>query len=285
MATEATNDVGAIDEIVELERRVTELRVARAQMVAEREEHAREAARAATVLDGLAQIHREFGILTTERAEARDAAVAACDAANDDVARIRRATDTAETTIRDLEARLAIAHETATRVARGRADAESAYAEAVDARDHAMANYDETARAAADVAAKYEVAIAEATIAEGRDVQFTDIEETLDREQSLAETRLRDARGRAETTQVEAELRRIRVLEDRLARERADLERRLRAMRSSIVVPPLPKSARYERSGAPGPLGDIPPAPRREGPEPEAVSLAARLQRDLGARE
>lgn len=276
MAPEATRDVGVTNEIEDIERKIAELRSARAQMVAEREEHDRNAARASTVLGGLAQIHRELGLLVSERAVARDSTGATCEIATSELARIDRATESMQAGIADLEARLAMARETSARVTKERIEAERAASEALAARDRAMTNYEETARAFADVAQKYEAALAESSITQGRDVQFSDIEETLDREQDLAETRLRDARARAETMQVEAELRRIRELEDTLVIERAELERRLHAMRSSIdrpvpqSPPPIEMTASLpERAPAPG------------GPEPARISLAARLLRDL----
>lgn len=315
MSIDTTPDSGATEDLAELERKVADLHAARAQMVAEREEHVRDAARAATVLGGLAQIHRELGARVTERAAARDAADTESDTATAEFTRLTQASANVEASIADLEARLAIARETTARLVNERVDAERIAAEAASRRELARANYDETARAAADVARKYEAAVAEATIAEGRDVQFTDIEETLDREQSLAETRLRDARARAETLQVESDLRRIREQEDLLARERADLERRLRAMRSSVVAtPPAPQPQQTQQPQQPQPPQSVaqgvmartpivdPPsaAPPLEGTrrsvasanaveaalpardvEPQRLSLAARLLRDL----
>ncbi|GAC1310860.1 MAG: hypothetical protein NVSMB19_25200 [Vulcanimicrobiaceae bacterium] len=262
MATEVTYDAGAVDEIAGLERKIAELHAARAQMVAERDEHERDASRAATVLGGLAQVHRELGILCQERGAARDAALAAREAAAGELARLRSASAAADADLRALEQRLSIARETAARLAHERTAAERVAAEADAAAERTGAQYDETARAAADVTDKYQAAVAEATIAGGRDVQFTDIEETLDREELLATARLHDARVRAETSRVEADLQRIRELEERLSVERADLERRLRSMRSA--------------SGAPA------PALPREPHERHRISLAARLRRDLG---
>lgn len=309
MATEATHEPSVTDEIDELERKVAELQIARAQMVAEREEHVRDAARAATVLGGLAQVHRELGILVSERAVARDSAAATLDTAAGERERIALVTESAEAAIVDLEARVAVARETYARLANECSEADRAASDAIAARDRAKAAYDETARAVADVSQKYEAALAESTIAQGRDVQYTDIEETLDREQALAETRLRDARARAETVQVEAELRRIRELEDRLASERAELERRLRAMRSSVVPSPQPMTEAMPSVSQTPPTTSIaqsvaqsvvqavvqrasPTRPdsqqsvplasaARSGPEPARISLATRLLRDL----
>ena len=261
MATEATQEARTGTDIAELERKIVELRAARARMIAERDEHARSAARTAALLGGLAQIHHELGILARERLAARDAALAARDAATSDVARIAATHGALERDVREAEARLAVARETAARIARERSAAEAAASEAAQTVERLAGEYDETARAAADVTLKYDAALAENSIVEGRDVQFTDIEETLARESSLAETRLREARTHAETVRVEADLERVRELEDRLGTERADLERRLQGMR-----PEVPTRAKPQRP---------------TGTEPGRITLAERLARDL----
>ncbi len=249
---------GATDEIAVLERKVAELRLARANLVAERDEHASSAARAATVLGGLAQVQRELVVLQDERAAALQAAATA--------------RDTADADGRDLQQRLSDARETVLRLTAQCAIAERAAADARAAHERAGGNYEETVRAASDVTAKYEAARTEAArteaaIAAGRDVQYTDIEETLDREQLAAETLLREARMRAETVHVEIELQRIRELEGRLSEERNDLERRLHSMRGTSLAPEPSRAAPPEFS------------------KPNRISLADRLGRDLDTSE
>lgn len=272
MATEATHEADTGAEIAELERKVAELRMARAQMIVERDEHARSGARTAALLDGLAQIHRELGVLAKAKLASRDRAEAARAAAASDVARLAAAHEEAERDARDAGARLSVARETEARVARERTAATLAANEAALAVERLASEYDETARAAADVTLKYDAALAENAIVEGRDVQFTDIEETLDRESLLAETRLREARTRAETVRVEADLERVRDLEDRLGAERADLERRLRGMRSTVDD--------ADRERTPAQQREVKPA-GAAGPEAGRITLAARLARDL----
>lgn len=244
---------GATDEIAVLERKVAELRLARANLVAERDEHASSAARAATVLGGLAQVQRELVVLQDERAAALQAAATA--------------RDTADADGRDLQQRLSDARETVLRLTAQCAIAERAAADARAAHERVGGNYEETVRAASDVTAKYEAARTEAAIAAGRDVQYTDIEETLDREQLAAETLLREARMRAETMHVEIELQRIRELEGRLSEERNDLERRLHSMRGTSLAPEPSRAAPPEFS------------------KPNRISLADRLGRDLDTSE
>ena len=280
MTPDTTPDSAPAEEIAELERKVGELRTARAQMVAEREEHARNAARAAAVLGGLAQIQRELGTLAREREQARDEAIAESEAAASESVRLKLEYATVQGRVNEFEKRLAETRAMLEALAVEAANAAALAAQTSEHEARTRAQFGETAGAVADVTVKYEAALNEATIAESREVQFTDIEETLDREQSLAETRLRAARIRAETAQVEADLKRVRENEERLQSERATLERRLRAMRSQAEVPlaptpaavparPRPTASEAEAGAAPVPS------------EAQRISLAARLKRDL----
>ena len=268
MASEAPHEAGTTDEAAALEQKVADLRVARAQMVAERDEHVRDAARAAAVLADLALVHHEIGMLANERAAVRDAAVAAREAATAGVARVRTASEAANAQAWDLERRLAGVRETGSRLSDEGDVAERAAADADAAERQAAAQYEETARAAAEMTRAYEAALTQASIARGRDVQYDDIEETLDREESLAQTRLCEAHLRAETVRVEAELQRVRELQGRLTRERADIERRLRSIRTKAEV-----------ATSTTPLTLV--APRELHAPRGSVSLAMRLRRDL----
>lgn len=267
MATEATHDADTSGDIAELERKVAELRVARAQTIVERDEQVRGATRAAAVLDGLARVHHELGVLARERLDARDAARVAMETATSELANISLAREAAERDVRDAEARLAVARETVARLGDERTASEIGARDLGAIVERLTSEYEETARAAADVTIKFEVARAEHSIAQSRDVAFGDVEATLDREQLIAATQLQTARERSEATSVEADIRRVRELEDRLGVERADLERRLRG----IGAAPEPSRAAAPRIAS----------ETEKLPKPVRISLAARLARDL----
>ncbi len=260
--TDDRHETGATGEIEGLERKIAELRLARAQMDAERDEHARNAARATTVRDGLHALHHELDVLARERAAAADAAKRERDEAAATLERLARSASEQSRQTADLETQLAAARERGDRIEAERASAESRAAVASQTEMTAREHHDETSRSTADLRAKRDAAATEATHAQARRVQFVDIAQTLDREQSNAEAALATIRARYESTRLQADLDRIKTLEMRLASEREALERRL-----------------HDLNGSDGAANGVAPRARTT----PHVSLAERLARDFGA--
>lgn len=274
MTTHEMHDIGSAGEIDGLERKVAELRHARAQLHSERDEHLRNAARAATVRDGFAQLHRELGLLAGERDGASQIARRDRDAAVTDLERIANATREIATEVETVAAHLAVARERQASLEKERVLAERRAADAEAAETLARDQNDETQLTARDLRAKLDAVAAETALAETRSAQFVDIAQNLDREQASAETRLATIRSRYETTRLEADLARIRGLESQLASEREDLERRLSDITSTIE--------RDERA-----TSRVTGSTTTPGFEPRArtiarITLAERLQRDFG---
>ena len=275
MTTYERHDTGTAGEIEELERKIAELRLARAQLHTERDEHLRNAARAATVRDGLAELHRELGLLAGGRDGAREAARRDRDAAVADLDRIAHAARDTAAEVESIAAALLEArerhaqHEEERLLAVRRADAAEA-AESLAREQNA-----ETQATARELRAKLDAAAAETALAQARSAQFIDIAQTLDREQAAAEARLASIRSRYETTRLEADLERIRGLETKLASERLELERRLNDITSHVERDERAASRTTGHTATPG----FEPRARTTA----RISLAERLQRDFGA--
>ncbi len=245
-----------------LERKIAELRLAGAQMEAERDEHARNAARATTVRDGLHALHHELDLLASERATTAEAAKRQRDEAEATLERLAHRASERAREIADLEAERAAAETSATAAAAAEATARE--------------QHDETARSAADLRAKLAAAASEATLAETRRVQFIDIARTLEREQAAAEAALATIRARYESTRLKANLDRIKTLETRLASEREALERRLHDLHTSPT--PSNSTAAHVSVSEPAEAPAVKAPSAREIPR---VSLADRLARDF----
>ncbi len=275
MTTHERHDTGTAGEIEELERKVAELRLARAQLDAERDEHSRNAARAGTVRDGLAELHRELGLLVGGRDGARESAKRDRDVAAADLDRIARAARESAAEVESIATALSAARERHARNEEARLTAEGRVAAAEAAESLAREQNAETHATASDLRAKLDAAAAETAIAEARSAQFVDIAQTLDREQAAAEARLATIRSRYETTRLEADLERIRGLETKLASERAELERRLSDVTSHVEREETAASRMTGHTTTPG----FDPGARTIA----RISLAERLQRDFGA--
>ena len=274
MTTHERHDTGTAGEIEELERKIAELRLARAQLHAERDEHLRNATRAATVRDGLAELHRELGLLAGDRDGAREAAKAVRDAAVADLDRIARASHETAAEIETTAALLAEARARYARYEEERVLAEGRAAEAEVAESLARDQTTEMAATARDLRAKLDAAAAETALAQARSAQFVDIAQTLDREEATAEARLATIRSRYETTRLEADLARIRGLESKLASERAELEQRLSDIATNVERDEAATSRMTGHTTTPG---------FEAGSRTTArVTLAERLQRDFG---
>lgn len=274
MTTHERHDTGSAGEIEELERKVAELRLARAQLEAERDEHLRNAVRAATVRDGLAELHRELGLLGSERDSAREGAKRDRDVAATDLERIAVAASEAAAEVEMIAARLADARERHARIESERVLAAHRAAEAQCAESIARDQNEETQRTTRDLQGRLEAAAAETALAEARSAQFVDIAQTLAREQSTAEARLATIRSRFETTRLQAELARIRSLEITLASEREEIERRLSQVSSN--------AARDEHVASKVTMQTTTPGFEAGARTIARVSLSERLQRDFG---
>jgi chromosome segregation protein len=274
MTTHEIHDTGAVGEIEGLERKVAELRYARAQLHAERDEHLRNVARAATMRDGLAQLHRELKLLAGERDGAREIAKRDCDEAVADLERIAHATRETAAEVETVAARLAEARARHATLEEERPLAERRVADAEAAESLAREQNEETQRTARDLRAKLDAAAAETALAEARSVQFVEIAQTLDREQATAETQLATIRSQYETARLEADLARIRGLESQLASERAELERRLSDITSNVERDEYGASRMAGHTTTPGFDSNARTIVR--------ITLAQRLQRDFG---
>ncbi len=268
MTTDERPQTDSPGDIENLERKIAELRLARAQMHAERDEHARSAARAATVRDGLASLHSELTLLAAVRGSARDVAERDRKTTAEELAILAAEAARASEDMRALEERLTEGRARASTIEAARLAAESSTRAAADTESIARAQYDETSRSADELKAKLDAASSEAELAARRSTQFADIAATLDREQAAAEALLETTRARYEAAQLAADLERIGALEIALAAERADIERRIKN---------LAKTEPFESS-------EPPAQPHEPNREVRRVSLARRLERDFGGK-
>jgi len=220
--TPSTGDSG------ELQHEIAERSLARAKMHAERDDHVRNALRAAIVRDGLQLLSSELNELACEREAAHELARRECIRTANELADRTRAASACDADVRELSARLAVERDRQSLLERERVAAQERATLAEEAEATARARYDETTRSATELKAKYAAAEADAASAAERSRHFVALAQTLDREHMAAESALAAMRTRTEMSHLEADVERIRTVEMRLAAERELLEERLR---------------------------------------------------------